>query len=74
MISSTRLTLALSRWTATVEREAAGVVSEKVKRVVEASLKNWQGEQMPISRSWVDDEIDGLVCVFRTRHAGLPEK
>ena len=28
--------------------------------MVGASLQNWRGEQMPISRSWVDAEVGGL--------------
>lgn len=55
-----RVADALSRWTATVERETTEVVSPEVKRVVGASLQNWSGEQMPISRSWVDAEVEGL--------------
>jgi AhpD family alkylhydroperoxidase len=55
-----RVADALSRWTATVERETAEVVSPEVKRVVRASLQNWRGEQMPISRSWVNAEVEGL--------------
>jgi len=55
-----RVADALSRWTAAVEREAASVISPEVKRAVEASLRNWRGEQMPLSRSWVDRDVDGL--------------
>ena len=29
-------------------------------QLVHDSLKQWQGEQMPISRSWVEQEVDGL--------------
>jgi AhpD family alkylhydroperoxidase len=55
-----RIADALSRWAATVERETKEVVSPEVKRVVGASLQNWRGEQMPISRSWVNAEVEGL--------------
>jgi AhpD family alkylhydroperoxidase len=55
-----RVADALSRWAATVERETAEVISPDVKRVVRASLQNWHGEQMPISRAWVNAEVDGL--------------
>ncbi len=55
-----RVADALARWTATVERESAGVISPEVRRTVEASLSGWSGEQMPISRSWVEAELEGL--------------
>ena len=55
-----RVADALARWTAAVERQVKGVITKKVRRVVETSLNNWKGEQMPISRSWVDAEVDGL--------------
>ena len=58
--ANARVADAVSRWTAAVEREAAGVVSPEVKRVVAASLKNWHGERMPLSRSWVNAEVEGL--------------
>jgi AhpD family alkylhydroperoxidase len=55
-----RVADAIARWTAAVERQAEGVISGKVRRVVETSLGNWKGEQMPISRSWADADIVGL--------------
>jgi hypothetical protein len=55
-----RVADALARWAATVEREASRVISPRVKKVVAASLQAWQGELMPISRSWVDAEVEGL--------------
>jgi len=55
-----RVADAMSRWTATVEREAAKVISRRVIEVVGASLDAWRGEKMPISRSWVAAETDGL--------------
>lgn len=58
--SNPRVADALSRYAAAVEREAKGVISDDVRRVVEASLQKWQGEQMPISRSWVNADIEGL--------------
>jgi len=64
-IPNPRVADALSRWAAAVEREAARVVSTAVKRAVAASLATWQGEQMPISRAWVNDDLDGLDGVDR---------
>ena len=55
-----RVADALARWTATVERETVDVVSPKVRQTVSASLAEWQGEQMPISRSWVNTDVEGL--------------
>ena len=55
-----RVADALARWTATVEREAAAVISPRVRAVVESALNTWNGEQMPISRSWVNAEVEGL--------------
>lgn len=55
-----RVADALARWAATVEREAARAVSRRAKAVVAASLAAWRGEQMPISRSWIDPEVADL--------------
>jgi hypothetical protein len=55
-----RIADALARWTAMVEREAAGVVSPAVRACVERNLRNWQNEQMPLSRSWVEAEVADL--------------
>ena len=51
---------ALARWAGAVEHQSKNVIPKTVKRVVEKSLQNWNGEQMPISRSWVEAEVDGL--------------
>jgi AhpD family alkylhydroperoxidase len=58
--SNPRIADAVSRWTAAVERQAEGVVSPKVRAVVAAALKNWHGERMPLSRSWVEAEVGDL--------------
>ena len=50
----------MARWTAAVEREAFKVISPRVKEVVRASMENWRGEQMPISRFWVTVDTKGL--------------
>ena len=55
-----RIAAAVSRWAAAVERESEKVVPERTRQIVHDSLKQWQGEQMPISRSWVEQEVDGL--------------
>lgn len=55
-----RVASAVSRWAAVVEREAAGVVQPPVRNLVHDNLQSWEGEPMPISRSWVDKEVEGL--------------
>jgi AhpD family alkylhydroperoxidase len=55
-----RIADAVSRWAAAVEREAASAVSPEVRQVVGEVLERWNGEQMPISRSWVDGETGAL--------------
>ena len=55
-----RIASALARWAAAVERESERVIPERTRQLVHLSLKQWQGEQMPISRNWVEQEIEGL--------------
>jgi AhpD family alkylhydroperoxidase len=55
-----RIAGALARWAATVERETSGVVSAAVQGLVARNLQAWNGELMPISRSWVDSEVVSL--------------
>ncbi|MGH7381418.1 MAG: hypothetical protein ACREKR_04220 [Candidatus Methylomirabilales bacterium] len=57
---NSRIADALSRWAAVIEREAARVVSPAVRDFVHRNLQRWEGEQMPISRSWVDSEVQDL--------------
>jgi hypothetical protein len=55
-----RIAAALSRWASVVEQEARQVASSDVRRMVYSSLQQWQGETMPLSRSWVDREIEEI--------------
>jgi hypothetical protein len=55
-----RIADAFSRWAAVIARETPKVVSPQVQDLVHSNLQSWQGEIMPISRSWVDDETEGL--------------
>jgi AhpD family alkylhydroperoxidase len=55
-----RIADALARWTAVVESEASSVVSRPVQDLVAGSLDAWQGEAMPMSRSWADLEVTAL--------------
>jgi hypothetical protein len=55
-----RIASAVARWSAAVERESGQVIPERTRKLVHDSLMQWQGEQMPISRNWVEQEVDGL--------------
>jgi len=55
-----RIAAALARWAYVVEQEARKVVSPQVQVLVAKNLSRWQGEQMPMSRGWVDQEVKGL--------------
>jgi hypothetical protein len=58
--SNPRVADALTRWTQAVEREAVKVITPQIRSTVTNSLRNWQGEQMPISGDWIDKEVEGL--------------
>ena len=55
-----RIADALSRSAATVEREGAKVVSPQVAQLVHDNLSSWDGSAMPMSRAWVEQEIESL--------------
>lgn len=55
-----RIADALARWRAAVEREASRAIPPQVRDFVKASLSQWQGETMPMSRKWVDKEVEQL--------------
>ena len=57
---NTRISMALAQWAATVENEASGVVPVEVRDFVHHNLQQWRFEPMPISRSWVDQELGEL--------------
>jgi len=59
-IPNPRIADALARWTAVVEREASGVVSPEARERVSCNLERWNGEVMPLSRSWVNSEVAAL--------------
>lgn len=58
--SNPRIAKAIAQWTVAVEKEAQGVVPEAVQLCVHHQLAKWQGELMPISRSWVEEEVKQL--------------
>jgi hypothetical protein len=55
-----RIAAAVSRWAAAVRRESAHVITPAVRQAVQRSMQSWEGESMPISRSWVEQEIQKL--------------
>ena len=55
-----RIADAVSRWAAAVEREAEKAISPEVRELVRDRLDGWNGEQMPITRSWVENDIAHL--------------
>ena len=59
--SNPRIADALARWAAVVELEASRVISTGVREFVASNLQRWDGELMPLSRSWVDSEVAMLM-------------
>jgi len=55
-----RIAAAVSRWAAAVGRESAHVITPAVRETLQRSMQSWEGEAMPISRSWVEREIHDL--------------
>lgn len=51
---------AFVRFGAVVEAAAEAVVDRATRALVTARVARWQGEDMPLSRSWVEAEIAGL--------------
>jgi AhpD family alkylhydroperoxidase len=58
--SNPRIADALARWAAAVDRESKHAISPEVRQLVLDRLESWNGERMPLSRSWVEGEIEGL--------------
>ena len=55
-----RVSDALARWAAAIERETPYAVSQETRESVERNLQAWNGGLMPNSRCWVDSEVQGL--------------
>jgi len=55
-----RVADAIARAAAAVEREGAKVVPARIRDLVNANLRDWRGEQMPLDGAWIDTAIDGL--------------
>jgi len=58
--SHPRIAQAIAQYARTVEEEGCKVIPEQVQQTVHHSLQHWQGERMPLSRHWVEDEISDL--------------
>ena len=55
-----RIADAVARYAAAVEREGAKVIPPRVRDAVSRSLDDWQGEQMPLGSTWIDEAVEGL--------------
>lgn len=60
-----RLHEAYSRWIATVERHADRAIPAPVRELVERRVAAWDGETMPMSRTWLDEEVRDLDPIHR---------
>lgn len=65
--SNPRLKEAFSRWFSVVEHHADQAIPPPVRETVKNRVDKWSGETMPISRSWVKDEVHEL----RSEHRDL---
>ena len=52
-----RIAQAVAQCAAAVEKEAKGIVPDVVQYLVHENLNHWQGEVMPMSRSWLEKEV-----------------
>lgn len=55
-----RVAEALARSAAVTEKESDRLINAETKSFVKLNLASWKGELMPLSRSWVEEEIRGL--------------
>jgi AhpD family alkylhydroperoxidase len=58
--SNPRVADAISRYVALVESEGEKVISKEARKAIDASLKKWNGEQMPLDTQWIDEDIEEL--------------
>jgi len=52
-----RITRTVAQWAAAVERESKDIIPHVVQDLVHENLNHWQGEVMPLSRSWLEKEV-----------------
>ena len=50
----------LSRWNHVIEKEINHVLSEEAQHMIRDTLSAWQGGQAPLSRRWVEGEVEDL--------------
>jgi hypothetical protein len=50
----------LSRWNHVVEEEIHHALSGNAQQIIRQNLKTWQGGQAPLSRGWVEEEVQDL--------------
>ena len=55
-----RVADAVARYAAAVDREGARAISASARRAIIASLKNWNGETMPLDAGWIEQDIESL--------------
>ena len=58
--ASPTISRALAGWAAVIDGIGAGLLTPQVRATVIGFLHTWQGEQMPLSRSWVNTAIAQL--------------
>lgn len=58
--SNTRVAQAIAQWTDCVEKESRSVITENVRTLIHANLSQWHNELMPMSRSWVEQELENV--------------
>lgn len=59
-LGNPRIADAMGRWAQAIEQHALPWVPAAVASTVMDQLQRWQGEAMPMSRSWVDDAVRHL--------------
>jgi alkylhydroperoxidase family enzyme len=57
-VSNPRIAEAIARWIAAVDREAEKAVPTAVRELVISNIDAWDGDQMPMSRSWLERETE----------------
>ena len=50
----------LSRWNHVVEKEINQALSSETQQIIRENLSTWQGGQAPLSRRWIEGEVDDL--------------
>jgi len=50
----------LSRWNSVVEEEISQALSGEAQQMIRYKLMTWQGGQAPLSRWWVEEEVQDL--------------